>query len=243
MGFEVVFHYHEEITKGEYNREELKSKRVKVGSPYDEVGLDIVAGKIISQLAKRSILVVDVEIYEFVKKKISYEETEDGIKLKNKKFRFDDGAVISDSGSQEDDLMEQLAEIIQEKAPGTDVQAFLSGMKKGGNRPSQPQVTRSVSRHEIFDPPADLIQHAKNVGLAFTVGKKYPIFQDKIKEDKIFYATMNDRGREQDVWSEYFVPINAGLLGGFAAGSATAQDKRLWQDSYNGDGSGMPSLR
>ena len=86
MGYELVFYFHKEISKGEYNKEEVKKKSVKVGSPYEEVPLETVAGKIIAQLARRNILVVDVDIFELTKKKLSYKETSDGILIKNKKF-------------------------------------------------------------------------------------------------------------------------------------------------------------
>src|SRR5690606_33375022 len=94
LGFEITLKFHEEISKGEYNKDELKTKTTKVGGPLEDVPIEVLAGKVIAQLARRNILVVDVEIYEITKKKISFKETSDGILIKNKKFRFDDGALI-----------------------------------------------------------------------------------------------------------------------------------------------------
>lgn len=65
-----------------------------MGTPTEEVPLEQAAGKIMAQLARRNILITDVEIYEFTKKKLSYKEADDGILIKNKKFRFDDGASL-----------------------------------------------------------------------------------------------------------------------------------------------------
>lgn len=89
--YEITFHYYEEIRRGEYNRDESKSRTIKVGTPEEDTPLETAASKIISQMARRNILVHDVEIYEFTKKKLSFKETPDGISIKNKKFKFDDG--------------------------------------------------------------------------------------------------------------------------------------------------------
>ena len=102
LGFEITLKFHEEISKGEYNKDELKTKTTKVGGPLEDVPIEVLAGKVIAQLARRNILVVDVEIHEITKKKISFKETADGILIKNKKFRFDDGALITTSVESEE---------------------------------------------------------------------------------------------------------------------------------------------
>lgn len=92
MAYELTYHFKESIAPGKY-AEEVKTMTKKIGGLDDETPIETVAGKIMAQLARRNIMVVDVEIYEFTKKKLSYRETEDGIVIKNKKFRFDDGPV------------------------------------------------------------------------------------------------------------------------------------------------------
>ena len=99
MGYEVIFHYKEEEKSPQngdrsYSEEE-KIKKIKVGNLEDDTPIEAVAGKIFAQLARRNILVIDVEIYEFTKKKLNYKETDDGFLIKNKKFRFDDGVSSS----------------------------------------------------------------------------------------------------------------------------------------------------
>ena len=101
MGYEVKYFYKEETeVKGQYS-DEIKEKKVKIGDPWEEVPLEVVAGKVMAQLAKRNIFVTDVEIYRLAKEKISYRNTEDGIVIKNKKFRYDDGpAAVADEFDQ-----------------------------------------------------------------------------------------------------------------------------------------------
>ena len=93
MGYELIFHYKEAESPGVY-KDEIKNKSYKIGKVTEDVGLDVLAGKILAQLARRSILIVDVEIYEYAKKKLNYRETNDGIVLKNKKFSFDSGVIL-----------------------------------------------------------------------------------------------------------------------------------------------------
>ena len=73
MGYELIIKYREKNEEGEYG-EEIQEKKIKIGSPYDDVSLDICAGKIIAQLANRKKLVEDVEIYEYTKKKLTYKK-------------------------------------------------------------------------------------------------------------------------------------------------------------------------
>ena len=63
MGYEVVFSYKEATgNPGEYS-DEVKKKTAKIGKTTEEISLDALAGKVMSQLARRNILIVDVEIY------------------------------------------------------------------------------------------------------------------------------------------------------------------------------------
>ena len=93
MGYELTYHFREEVSKGEYS-EEVKTKTIKIGTPEDDMPLDAAAGKIMSMLARRNILLEDVTIYEFTKKHLSFKMADDGILIKNKKFKFDDGPMM-----------------------------------------------------------------------------------------------------------------------------------------------------
>lgn len=89
MGYEVKFLYFEKDAETkEYNREEEKTLVKKIGKSTEEVPLEKLAFVVMNQMARRDIWVEDVEIYEFVKKKISFKESSsgDGIIIGGKKF-------------------------------------------------------------------------------------------------------------------------------------------------------------
>ena len=98
MGYEIIFSYRQasDTEKGVYE-DEIKTKKVKIGTSDDNLGLEAAAGRIFAQFARRNILVIEVEIWEYSKKKLSFKETDDGFLIKNRKFRFDDGAALAPS--------------------------------------------------------------------------------------------------------------------------------------------------
>lgn len=87
MGFELKYFYFDKID-GDYDTDNLKEMKKKIGQPFDDTPLDKVASQIISQFARRDILVQDVEIVELKKVKINFKETKDGVIIKNKKYSF-----------------------------------------------------------------------------------------------------------------------------------------------------------
>lgn len=104
MGYEVHFKYYKKKTEGiGYETEgEPEVMKVSVGKQWDEIDLDEVAKSIFGQMAKRNILIVDAEVFEFTKKKISFKMKDDGISLKNRKFSYDiTGNVKSENDSEE----------------------------------------------------------------------------------------------------------------------------------------------
>src|SRR5271165_4743760 len=96
MGYEILIPYYEQIGEGEYNREETKTMKKRVGDPYEDVSLDKCAGVIMAQLARRDIWVITkgIEVYEVSKKKINFNNSKGSITLKNKKYRMDGSAEI-----------------------------------------------------------------------------------------------------------------------------------------------------
>ena len=211
MGYEILMRFHPELEKGKYNEDKVETKTVKVGSPYDDVPLEIAAGKIIAQLARRNILVVDVEIYEFTRKKLSYKETEDGILIKHKKFSFDDGANL-----QVQDIPEE-----QPQDPQAALLALLQANPQLGNilqvnqkasvakqpTPFLPGVGRPL-REEVYDPEPWLLEEAKKRGISFTPKKKYPIFQESIAPNfaaGMLYTTVDDNGNKQVISDKHFI--------------------------------------
>ena len=71
MGFEVCYSFHDRIN-GEYNKEEVKTFKKKVGDPFDEISLEKLASSIISQLARRDIWIIALDVYELSKKKVAF---------------------------------------------------------------------------------------------------------------------------------------------------------------------------
>lgn len=202
MGYEVIFHYKESgETPGSY-KNEIKTKSYKIGKVTEDVSLDNLAAKIMTQLARRNIFITDVEIYEYAKKKLSYRETADGIVLKNKKFSFDSGAVVVTEEFECDDEFKPLPAPSKELA---DRSCPLSGVNIA------PKASKRAIRYEIFEPEPLALHKARQKGLNFTPGKKYPVFSEGSLGTTVVYKTMDDKGKELEVSSEYFVAIGAGL--------------------------------
>lgn len=211
MGFEVTFHYREEITKGEY-AEEVKKKTIKVGEPYEEVSLDLVAGKVIAQLAHPKKLIVDVEIYEYTKKKLSYKEAEDGILIKNRKFSFDDGPVVTSSAVEETDTNAQLLNLLQQNpdlvakllnggAPGTAL--VTSNGNRSVTKPGVAPTGRPIKK-EMYD-PTDPRVIDQNKGY-FTINREYSIYEESGRGLTAKYVVFDDKGNRRLVASDWFVP-------------------------------------
>lgn len=210
MGYEIKYFYKEELeTKGQYS-EEIKEKKVKVGDPWEEIPLENVAGKIMSQLARRNILIVDVEIFRLAKEKVSFRNTEDGIVIKNKKFKFDDGPTLVVEEENTNQLVVQ-----QKNQPNRNLPAPPPE--------SQVNLSRRVLRYETFDAQHPVVAAKARVG-KFTLNKKYPIYEEITKGlpplTTAFYKTVDDTGREVEINAECFTVITnpklnfEGLVGG-----------------------------
>lgn len=250
MGFEIHFKYYKKKTEGfGYDTEgEPEVMKVSVGKQWDDVDLDEVAKTVFGQMAKRNILIVDAELFEYTKKKVSFKMKDDGISIKNRKFSYDiTGAIKSE---QESDGLpnqpivqpggqvihpHQLAQVQQTEAlvPASpqqpdyshlppEVQAEIQQMKqKNAATPVPPsQRLRPVLppsgqplRYEIYDPHPDLKRMAEQKRLPFTIGKKYPIFEERAdKRGTMFgmlYVTEDDQGNRRALNDKHFVPVQA----------------------------------
>lgn len=212
MGFMISYKYCPEVVKGEYNKQEVKEGTVNVGSPYEDVSMDVLAGKVMALLARRNVLVSDIEIFEMVKKPVAYKESEDGITIKNRKFRFDDGPTAS--GGEEvantDNSLEKIQELLK-KNPN-----LLSSIKTQSSAAiSQTQApqSRPPIRAEYFTDKNDGYEHwwglskAMNPSLSVTVGKKYAIYDEKMGNSCILYKIVDDNGMEQIVSDKLFTTV------------------------------------
>lgn len=238
MGYEVVFHYKESGESPGTYKEELKSKSYKIGKVTEDVGLDVLAAKIMSQLARRNILILDVEIWEYAKKKLSYRETSDGIVLKNKKFSFDSGSVVTTEEFEGEDDFKPLP------TPSTDL-ANKSCPIAAAKTAAAAQKYKKPIRHEIFDPEPLALHKAKQKGFKLTVGRKYPIYSESSLGTAIIYKTTDDVGKDVDISSEYFTAIGAGLIqqeesSNYVGAENQKDEINLWKNYESVD---MPDIR
>jgi len=206
MGYEIIYRYKEATEVPGVYSEEVKERSAKIGKVTEDVGLDALAAKIMTQLARRNVLIVDVEIYEYARKRVSYRETASGIVIKNKKFSFDSGAVVETG---------EFEEPAAEASPLEDFKPLPSPSKEAADR-SCPVAARNLARrplrHERYDPDPMSAIKAKQKGLRFTPGKQYPIWSEKSMGTILLYSTTDDAGRDVDASAEYFVAIGSGLV-------------------------------
>ena len=252
MGYEIFYSFKEALeTPGTYG-EEVKTKSVKVGKVTEEVGLEVVAGKVMSQLARRNILIVDVEIYEYAKKKLGYRETSDGIVIKGKKFSFDSGSVVTtEEFEPEDDLIKPKDDLKPEDelkpedafkpvpSPSRDLADRSCSIKRGQN------LVKRAIRQEMYDPDPVGEQKVSQKGLKFTMGRKYPVYSEESLGSTLVYSTTDDSGKEVKVSAEYFVAVGVGLSQeGEAAKYVGAENQKeevnLWR---NYERTEMPDIR
>lgn len=199
MGYEILYRYKEALESPGAYGEEIKTKSVKVGKVTDEIGLEVVAGKVMSQLARRNILIVDVEIYEYAKKKLGYRETSDGIVIKGKKFSFDSGSVVTTDDFESEDDFKPVP------SPSRELADKSCPVKRSQN------LARRAIRQEMYDPDPIGEQKVRQKGLKFTMGRKYPVYSEESLGSTLIYNTTDDSGKEVKVSSEYFVAVGSGL--------------------------------
>jgi hypothetical protein len=241
MGYELIFHYKEAESPGVY-KDEIKNKSYKIGKVTEEIGLDVLAGKILSQLARRNILIVDLEIYEYAKKKLSYRETNDGIVLKNKKFSFDSGVVVT---AEDFDVDQEEQVQSQEFRPLPSPSRELADKSCPIVQRRQNSSKRAI-RHEVFDPDPIGLHKINQKGLKFTMGKKYPIYSEESLGSNLIYNTSDDSGSEVKVSAEYFVALGQGLIEAdegpkYVGAENQKEEINLWGKNY--ESNSMPDIR
>lgn len=223
-----------------------------------------------AQFARRNILVTDVEIFEYTKKKLSFREADDGIVIGRKKFKFDDGASLdvedTGEGSPQDQLAKllsenpQLAQMFQQpQNQGSQVQVHITNPPNNDNIPRAkpvepggnlvPAITKAPLRHELFDPEPMLAEAAKRRGLQFRLGAEYPIYEEKMPPSGmenmgLMYVTVDDSGNKQILSSMHFAPKIGTLEKGFEdepTRTSSGLDSRLqWSGAYNDQ---VPNIR
>jgi hypothetical protein len=200
MGFTINFSYCPKKDKS-YDMENQKTFSRKVGCEDEDSSLEEVVKVIKSELARRDILVVHTEIYEYTKKKIKFKEIKGGIIIKDQKFLFNDSSV-NDMVSVKavDSGVGETSEVKESEQPPKLVNLAV---------PPQPQVRNlRPLRYEKFDvTPMHAAKMPKS--FKFTVGKSYPIYRELTKGSFPLqytnYVTIDHRNVEVEVSSEYFI--------------------------------------
>ena len=205
MGYEVKYQYHTKDENGEYDTDNTEEGSIKVGSPYEDLPLDNLAGKVMSLLARRNILVTEIETFEYTKKKISFSEEESGIKIKNKKFKFDDGPPVQcfDESSAKDQIQALISahpELLEGAA-----QAPTAATTTPPAVPAEKAVTvphkspEQIMRREYFWPDDERwvdFARKSTPNMSFTLKKAYPIYAEKNESGtrNILYKIRDDNG-------------------------------------------------
>lgn len=205
MGYEVVYHYHPKSEDGRWLEDQKENLKIEVGAPFEDVSREKLVSAIMFQMARRDILIFDVEIWELKKTKISFKESKGGIILGTKKYTFD-GVNIT---------FQELS-----PAPTAPPQAQLPVPQAQAARlPAVPPTNNSRPiKWVTLDPDEPNIMKIKTSGLAFLPGKRYPVFAEKAHPKKLgvmIYTMLDENKREVPVTDEYFLNADQLLQRGF----------------------------
>lgn len=228
MSFEITYFYHERKSDGGYNTEEKKEITKKVGKLYEDIPLEKLAKLILSQLVRRDIWVIDVELHEHVRKKIAFKEATDGagIIIKGKKFTVDntEGSVVENYIEEDVEDME-MSKITQEV-----VQTLTA---KPLNIAVNPKRTLF---NVLFTPELHHMVEIKNKKL--TPNKKYAVHLQQENplggSFGMIYSITDDVGKLIQINEKYFTFPPQGLVGGREFNediSRTDESKLLYQNS------------
>ena len=240
MAFEITYRYHPRLEEGVgYDHDVTDEKKVKVGKPFDDTPLEKCAAAITAQLARRDIWVIDVVVYELVRKEISFKESKDGrgIVLKNKRFTLNSTAELI-----AEDLVEVPTQIIPAPVQGNgELQPHEMMRPQSGesgesgdtgdtdnlySNPNQAIVRRSIDTRNInksrtlyqvyFEPYTNKAE-AVALKLKFTEDTKYSVHQiipsatGKLDAQQI--ALTDDTGQIVILDEKFFTTAGKGLLG------------------------------
>lgn len=201
MGFEVAYHYFEKKQEGNGYDVDNPQQFTKHLGKMEDVPVEKLASTIMMQLARRDIMVFDVEIYEYTKRKVSFKETKGGVLIKNKKFMLDGTVEVVEEEVTEEPAVIQPQVQVQEKPPN-----------------------RAI-RWEVYDPDPMSVPILKKQ-FQLTPKRKYPIMDEKTVIQRVAvpgggttdmpayeYGTIDDQGRQVRVPSIHFTPEQRGLIG------------------------------
>lgn len=227
MGYEVKFKYFEKDSEtGDYNKEEEKSFTKKIGKSTEEVPMEKLAFVIMNQMSRRDIWVEDVEIYEFIKKKLSFKESSsgDGIVIGGKKFgsntNFDN--ISSDTSLEDEEDQPMPATETQQVQPSASPQEqMMLEMQKQIMALKQQLTTNQQQPQPHYNPNANVdlsnadqkvAEHQNRQSQAMQKDPKiHPIRYEFFKPDPEFLPSLKQKGLKFTVNGKY--PIYDERLG------------------------------
>jgi hypothetical protein len=240
LGFEILYEFYERSENSDYDLTSLKEMKRRVGDMYEDTSLEQLAIQVMKQLSRRDILVKNVHIYEFAKKKISFKETNGGILIKNKKFVLDQTGI----------------KVIEEEEIKDVPLNDLVVPSPVAKPPRQSTSIQTPSRYEIFDANASYLQFLANKGIKMTPKKRYPIVGEETAVQRINvegmvqelpginYSTIDDEGKQVKISSVNFEPEQRGLTFGNlinqVQNDVNGRPKLLYQ---GGGDMNMPDIR
>ncbi len=131
-------------------------------------------------------------------------ESSDGIVIKNKKFSFSSGNIVQLDCEDKETEIEDFKPIPSPSKDLADKSCPLVARKNISS-------SKKPLRYEIYEPEPLSEFKAKQKGLRFTVGKRYPIYSEESAGGMIIYKTTDDAGKEISVSSEYFIVVGTGV--------------------------------
>lgn len=195
MGYLVTIKYHPKSKDSSFgfDTENSLEKTMRVGKKEEEIDEENLALVILKQLSRRDILVHDVEIIQFVKKKIKVRESTNGIVVGNKKYTFDNTTNGKLNVEVEDSEFPKQQPVVQKNIQP--------------NTPA-PVVNRNIQiiKEEYFEPdPVFDSRRNQFKQMGLTIGEKYKIVK-QIGTDK--YRVINDSGGTIDVPVQHFSAVS-----------------------------------
>lgn len=243
MAFEIVFKYYECLEDGtDYDKNNILSYTKNLGNIFEEVSLEKLASMILTQLARRDVFVFDVEVFELVKKKISYKQSKNNILIKNKKFGFSGDTIVVQeieqsnliSCKQESEVDNNMAQL----KPQQILSAVPAVIPVPAAVPAKSLKDSRPIRKMIFV-PSDT-SYLKGKPLRFTPNKVYSVYREKLANNGIgmILCTIDDMGREVEVTDEYFINDTINLINENT--EVLKEDVLNWSGTKGVD---MPDLR
>ena len=222
MGYEINYIYYDKLKDSfEYDRENQKNFKKVYGKATEDYPLDKLYQALMQQLARRDILIVEWEIYEFVRKKISSRITKNDLIIANRKFSMKN--VILENTEESDYDVEKppcVTDLSCEvKAPQKVMAQPVNNMPPINVASPKPVNIASPNMAKQSERVLKQVQFlpgrmTQPVG-RFTVEKTYPVYRETLSANGIgmLIETVDDVGNRVKVSDEHFVTVHQNLIG------------------------------